>query len=529
MSEHTDVQVPLSAHGVAKGDPIGIRARTFWELALERAAATPDDVFAYDENGRTLTFGELPDRAERVAAGLHARGVRAGTVVSWQLPTWLETAILSLALSRLGAVQNPLIMMLRDKEVRFICEQAGTRLLIVPVAYRGFEHAAMATSIAADLGDIDVLVVDGELPDGDPASLPAPQDDPEVRWLFYTSGTTSDPKGAKHTDRGLLATSDAYCNAIRPEPSDRLAALAPIAHIGGIAHLLQALQAGCRLIFADIFDPQTTTKVLTELGVTHGGTGAPFARMLIAQQRATPDEPLFPKMKAFMMGGAPRLASLHREVKEGLGGVGTVSGYGLTECPYISWASLTDDDEHLALSDGHACPGVQIRIVTGDETLAEVGEPGELRVRAPQLMLGYVDPSLDAAAFDELGFFRSGDLATVDAQGYVTITGRIKDVIIRNMENISAREVEEHLARCEGVAEAAVIGREHPVTGEQVVAVVVASDPANPPSLESLTPQLLAQGLNKRKLPERVEVIDALPRNAMGKILKRNLRPGAVT
>jgi len=522
-----DADITLSALGTSTEPRLGIQANSLWDLAVQRARATPEDVFAVDEHDRRLTFEELLLKAERAAAGLHELGISRGSIVSWQLPTWLETAVLTLALSRIGAVQNPLIMMLRDKEVRFICGQLRSQVIIVPVEYRGFGHLDMARSLATDHGSVAVLVVDRDLPDGDPATLPPPAPEPEIRWAFYTSGTTSDPKGAQHTDQGLLTASDAYCNAIRPVPTDRLAALAPIAHIGGIVHLLQALQVGCSLIFADIFDPQTTTRALTSAGVTHGGTGAPFARMLIAQQKADPNRRLFSEMKAFMMGGAPRVASLHREVKEGLGGVGTVSGYGLTECPYISWASPTDDDDHLALSDGHASPGVQIRIVGADGRLASVGEPGELRVRAPQLMRGYVDPALDAAAFDELGFFCSGDVATIDVDGYVTITGRLKDVIIRNMENISAREVEEHLVRCEGVAEAAVVGRADPITGERVVAVVVPADPANPPSLESLTPQLLAQGLNKRKLPETVELINALPRNAMGKILKRNLRPGA--
>lgn len=516
--------LPVTAVGVAEGEIPGLRGANVWDLAVQRAKVTPEAVLAYDERGRVLTFGELPAAAERAAAALSQRGIGRGSVVSWQLATSLETVVLLTALSRLGAVQNPLIMMLREQETRFICAQAGTELLVVPPEFRGFAHGEMAERIAADLPRLEVLLIDGALPEADPSDLPPVSDEPEIRWLFYTSGTTSEPKGAKHTDEGLLAASDAFCNAIRPEPTDRIAGLAPIAHVGGVLLVISALQSGCSLILTDVFEPRATSRLLHELDVTLGGIGVPFANALMAQQRATPDQRLFPHMRAFLMGGAPRPATLHGEVKDTLGGVGTVSGYGLTECPFASWARPTDDERHLALSDGLPGPGTEIRIVGPDESLVAPGETGELRLRAPQLMKGYVDSNLDVAAFDEHGFFRTGDLATVDEEGYVTITGRIKDVIIRNMENISAREVEEHLARCAGVAEVAVVGRPDPVTGEHVCAVVVPRDPGAPPTLESLTADLLEFGLNKRKLPQVLEVVESLPRNAMGKILKRELR-----
>ncbi|GAB2982831.1 AMP-binding protein [Amycolatopsis acidiphila] len=499
-----------------------LRATGIWELVARRAALTPDAVLAYDERRRRLTFGELKSAAERAAAGLAERGVGRGTVVSWQLPSRFTTIVLTVALSRLGAVQNPLIMMLREPEVRFICEQAGSALLIVPSEFRGFSHHALATSVARELPGLDVLLVDGELPEGDPAALPPVAPEPEVRWLFYTSGTTSAPKGARHRDAGLIAASATYCAALRPRPEDRIAGLAPIAHVGGVLHVLSAVQAGCSLVITDVFTPQETGDLLSELGVTLGGNGVPFARMLIRRQLAEPGRRLFPQLRAFLVGGAPRTPQLHRQVRDVLGGIGIVSGYGLTECPYVAWGSLTDGDERHATTEGRAGPGTELRIVREDGTPADPGEPGELWVRAAQLCLGYVDPASNAEAFDESGFFRTGDLATVDAQGYLTITGRLKDVIIRNMENISAREVEDHLLGCAGVADAAVIGVPDPDTGERVCAVVVPDGP--PPELAGLCAQLLARGLNKRKLPERLEVVAELPRNAMNKVVKRELR-----
>jgi acyl-CoA synthetase (AMP-forming)/AMP-acid ligase II len=479
-----------------------------------------------DERRRRMTFGEFRDRAERVAAGLAARGVTAGAVVSWQLPSRIETMLLFAALSRLGAVQNPLIMMLREPEVDFICRQAAARVIAVPGEFRGYDHGAMAASIASRGHDLTLLDIEDGLPEADPATLaPAPRPQPgETRWLFYTSGTTSRAKGARHTDGGLISAALTFCDALEPEPSDRIASLAPIAHVGGILHVLSSLISGASMIIADVFEARAVAELLGEAGVTIGGSGVPFGRQFIELQRAQPDRRLFPGMKAFLVGGSPRAESLHYEIKDVLGGAGLVSGYGLTECPYIAWGTLRDTDHEHATTEGRPRAGTDVRIVLPDGGRAAAGEAGELRVRAPQLMLGYVDPALDADAFDEDGYLRTGDLGFLDARGHVTITGRLKDVIIRKMENISAREVEEYLISCPGVADAAVIGVPDPEAGERVCAVVVPSDPAAPPRLQDLCDHALDRGCNVRKLPERLGIVADLPRNAMGKVMKPRLR-----
>ncbi len=479
-----------------------------------------------DELRRRVTFGEFRDRALRVAAGLADHGVGPGAVVSWQLPSRIDTMVLFAALSRLGATQNPLIMMLREPEVEFICGQAGSRLLVVPERYRAYEHGKMADSIAAGRDRLTTMLVDGGLPVGDPAGLPAavPSGDTEVRWIFYTSGTTSKPKGAQHTDRGLLAAAMTYCRAMQPTPDDKIASLAPIAHVGGILHVLTSLITGASIIIADVFEPSAVAELLGECGVTIGGSGLPFGRAFLELQRTRPDRPLFPEMKAFLVGGSPRPESLHYQIRDELGGVGLVSGYGLTECPYIAWGTLHDTDHQHATTEGPPGPGADLRIVRADGSLANPGEAGELRVKAPQLMLGYVDEDLNRDAFDDEGYFRTGDLAFLDEDGYLTITGRLKDVIIRKMENISAREVEEHLITHPGVADAAVIGVPDEEAGERVCAVVVPADPAVPPSLAELCEHARGRGLNVRKLPERLEIVEELPRNAMGKVVKPRLR-----
>jgi len=206
-----------------------------------------------------------------------------------------------------------------------------------------------------------------------------------------------------------------------------------------------------------------------------------------------------------------------------LGGVGVCSGWGLTEAPVLTNLDVTDPDEKIAVSEGRAMPGVDLIAVADDESLCAPGVEGELRAKGPQVMLGYVDSSLDAEAFDANGYFRTGDLGVIDEDGYVTITGRLKDIIIRHGENISAKEVEDLLYTCAEIADVAVFGVPDEQTGERVVAAVVPTAGASP-TVESIGAFLRAAGLRNQALPERVDVIDALPRNPAGKVLKRELQ-----
>jgi acyl-CoA synthetase (AMP-forming)/AMP-acid ligase II len=501
----------------------GLAAESIARLLADRAAATPDARMVVDEHRRRCSFSEIRDAAERTAAGLLAHGVQPGDVVSWQLPNRIDTVVLALALARLGAVQNPLVMMLRERELGFICRQAGSRWLVAADQFRGTDHAAMAAKVARSLPGLEILPIGGDLPAGDPATLPElPEDGTEVRWIFYTSGTTSDPKGARHTDCGLVAASGTFCANLALEPGDVTATLLPLAHVGGIEHILSSLRTGSSMITSAIFDPETTPDLLSEEGVTLVGSGLPFIGAYLARQR-TQDAPLFPRARVTLCGGSPRPEALHYQVKRELGGVGVVSGYGMTECPYITWGRFDDSDDDHARSEGCPGPGGEVIVVRSDGSRADPGEPGELRVKGPQLMAGYVDSALDADAFDSGGYFRTGDLGYCDGRGYVTVTGRLKDIIIRKMENISARELEELLASHDAVADVAVIGLPDPDSGERACAVVVAADPAAPPDLASLCRHLRARGLSTRKLPEQLELIDSLPRNAMGKVVKREL------
>jgi non-ribosomal peptide synthetase component E (peptide arylation enzyme) len=211
-------------------------------------------------------------------------------------------------------------------------------------------------------------------------------------------------------------------------------------------------------------------------------------------------------------------------MKRELGGVGVVSSYGLTEAPILSCATPDDPDDKLAATEGRLTPGVVARVVDLDEKEVEPGEEGELRVQGPQLFRGYVDAQLDRGAFDEQGYFRTGDLARVDADGFVTITGRLKDVIIRKGETLSAGEVEDALFQHPGVRDVAVVGIADARSGERVCAVVVPVDPSSPLDFDEMAEFLHSQRLMVQKIPEQLEILDELPRNSMGKVLKQELR-----
>ena len=504
---------------------------TLVELIDHAARSWPQHPMLLSRQGDRCTYGEYRDRVEEMAAGLRALGVRAGSVVSWILPTWVDTVVLAGALSRLGAVQNPIIAIYRDREVGFCCRQAGTGLLITPAEFGGYDFAAMAERVAADVDGLDTLTVaPGSFPRGDAATLPrsnAPGDG-DVRWLAYTSGTTADPKGARHADSTVGAFPLAMSRRLDVRAGDRYSLTFPFPHICGIGLLFMALQTGCTHLLDETVDPVATVEFLSENDCTHAGTGTPFYLMYLAAQErrsAAGTGRLFPNLKVCPGGGAPIPPALHRRVVEELGGVGVCSGWGLTEAPVLTNGDINDPDERMANSEGRAMPGVDLITVAADGSRCAPGTEGELRAKGPQVMLGYVDAALDAEAFDRDGYFRTGDLGIIDAAGYVTITGRLKDIIIRNGENISAKEVEDLLFTWSDVADVAVFGIPDDRTGERVVAAIVPAGGARP-TVDGVADFLRGAGLRTQAIPESVELRESLPRNPAGKVLKRLLQSG---
>jgi cyclohexanecarboxylate-CoA ligase len=523
----TDFLESISARTAARG---WVGAASLWELVERRAQATPDAVLARDDHGAELTFGGYRGACLRAAAGLAAEhSVTPGTSVSWELPTWNESLVLVGALSRLGARQNPIIPIYRSREVGFIARQSQAALLVVPTVYRDFDFEGMAREVAAGRPGLEVLVIDRQLPDGDPSLLPAAEPAPArgvdapVRWLFYTSGTTADPKGAPHTDLTVMASALAMAECLEITAEDVSALVFPFTHIGGIGWLMAALFTGCTLLTTAAFDPVATPAFLGKEGVTLAGSGTPFHLAYLAAQRAAAGPPIFPHVRSYPGGGAPKPPQLHYDLKSEIGGVGIVSGYGLTEAPIVVMASEHDPDEKLATTEGRPTPGVDLVVVRPDGEPAGPGQEGEIRLKGPQVISGYLDPSLDADAFDADGYFRSGDLGVVDAEGYVTITGRLKDVIIRHGENISAKEVEDLLYTHPAISDVAVIGLPDPRTGERACAVVALAE-GSALDLDGVADFLRRAGLRAQAIPEQLEVVEVVPRNPAGKILKHDLR-----
>jgi len=495
-------------------------AETYWSLVESAAQRHPDRVVLVDDYGRTLTSSQLRDAALTTAAALAERGAARDTVVSWQLPTTLETMVVMVALTRLGAVQNPILPIWRESEVRFATTQLATDMIIVPGVWRGFDHEVLAEALARERAmtvvviDHDSSVGDGlRLPAGDPAGLPAPPtSDTEPRWVYYSSGTTAAPKGVRHCDRSVIAGSAGVVGMVGASSSDVNPIPFPVSHIGGAAMLAAGLLTGMRLVLFDAFDPATTPLAIAAHRPTLLGTATPFYVAFMAAQREHGDDPLFPDLRACVAGGAPITPELGRQVRETFSVAGVANAWGLTEFPVATSPVPDGDPDVLDHTVGRPVPGVSVRVVDG-----------ELRLKGPQCFLGYVDASLDEDAFDADGWFRSGDRGRIDSDGNVFVTGRIKDAIIRNAENIAALEIEEVLVTHPDVADVAVIGVPDVRTGERVCAVVVAS-PGVDLTLAALAEHCQATGLSKHKSPERLELVDELPRNLTGKVLKNQLR-----
>lgn len=496
--------------------------KTLWQLIEERASTTPDKCMARDESGRTMTYGRYREWCLQVAAGLYEMGIGIESKVSWIMPSRFESFVLTGALSRLGAIQNPILTIYRAREVSFIAQQSGCQFLIIPNVFRGFEYPAMATEAVAGLSTT-VIVADPNLPEASPTILPAYVPAlKELRWLFYSSGTTADPKGAKHNDYSLSAANNGMQWSMQVGPDDKAAVVFPITHVGGLVWLFNAMQTGVELLMVETFNSTETPKYLGDHGVTCAGAGTVFWLAYLNAQRQLPaGEKLMPTVRIFNGGGAPKPKTLHYEMLAELGAP-VIGGWGLTESPINTMVHVDDPDNKKAETDGRACPDVLLRTVI-DGRNCDAGEEGELRVKGPQMCMGYLDASLDADAFDEEGWFRTGDLGVIDAEGFVSITGRLKDIIIRKSENISAKEIEDLLYAHPAIADCAVIGLPDASSGERACAVVVLKADSSL-TLPEMVDYLRNKQLSMHKVPEQLEITNALPRNPSGKVLKKDLR-----
>jgi cyclohexanecarboxylate-CoA ligase len=513
----------MATHEVLTG------ARTMWELVERHAEASPGHAMLISADDETVTFGDFKDRAERVAAGLHGMGVVTGSVVSWQLPTQIDTIVLSLALSRLGAVQNPIIHLYREREIGFALRQTGATLFVVPTMWRDIDFPAMAERALVGAPYPPVILTVDNLPHGDPATLPpAPVGtaaaEAPIRWIYYTSGSTADPKGVQHTDQTLIAGGWGLARALQMSPDDVGSIAFPFAHIAGPDYLVTMLSIGFPAVLVEAFSAPDVLPIFRRHGATMVGGSTAFYVAYLGEQRKEPGTPILPTLRLMSGGGAAKPPEVHFEVRDEIGGRGVVHGYGMTEVPMISNGSPTDTDEQLANTDGKPVEGADVRIVALDGRVAGPDEEGEIRVRGPMVFHGYTDPELTTDAFDAEGYFRTGDLGKLRADGHLTLTGRLKDVIVRKGENISAKEIEDLLYTHPNVTEVAVIGLPDPTRGERVCAVVQLADRSAGLTLPEVVAFCREAGLMTQKIPEQLEIRTEWPRAGTGKIVKKSLR-----
>ncbi|MDQ1534574.1 MAG: cyclohexanecarboxylate-CoA ligase [Actinomycetota bacterium] len=504
-------------------------ARSVWELIDRRADASPDRVMLFDGD-RVTTFAQYREMVLAAAAGYRDLGVETDSNVSWQLPTWTESAVLVGALCRLGAVQNPMLPIYRYREVSFIAKQTHCSLLVTPSEWNRFDYAALAQQVAGEQPGMRTLVADHHNPTGDPSTLapPAPPtDDPAadpVRWIFYTSGTTAEPKGAQHTDRSVMAAAIGYAKKTHVVADDIALVAFPFTHVGGIIiGVFTPLLSGSAAVLMEAWTAAASTELIAQHRVTLGNGAPAIHAALLAEAKANPDA--YRTIRDFPSGGSSKPPALHYDLMEAVPtSVGMTAGYGLTEMPILSQTDIDAPDESKRDGEGTPNEGVVIKLVDRDLNEVAEGAEGELVAKGPSLMRGYVDSSLDAVAFTPDGFFRTGDLARFDPHGAVVITGRLKDIIIRKGENVSAKEVEDVLFGHPKIADVAVLGLADEDRGEMVCACVVPTDAADPPTLTEIFQFCKDGGLMTQKIPERLEILEVMPRNPSGKVPKHELR-----
>ena len=523
---------PARPVALRAGQAVSIpEAKTFWALLEERVAATPAAPMLIDEYDERITFADYHAAALRVAATLHARGIGPGSRVSFQLPTRIATVVLMGALARLGAVQNPIVPVYRETETAFCLDETQAEVLIVEGSGWRLDEGLLRERVGRDFvllraPEIGPARADAAASGPSPApKLPEPPTDPRaVRWIYYTSGPTSRPKGARQTDHAVAITAAGLVARHRIGPPDRFGMAFPFTHVGGLINLLATFLRGHCLVLLEAFDAEKATAHFAKHGVSVVGGGPIFYAAILAEQRRHPERKVLPAFRIFSGGGAPMNAGLHYEVLREMGGRGCLHGFGMTECGIICANDVDDADDRLAETEGRPIPGIELRIVRSDGGPAEAGGGGEVLLRGPAVCRGYVDPVATAEAFDGEGWFRTGDLGFVDARGYLTITGRRKDVIIRKGENISAVEVEDLLYAHPRVADVAVVGLPDALRGELVCAVVTAMPGLPPIGFDEMVAHFRSARVMAQKIPERLEVVDAIPRNATGKILKQVLK-----
>jgi cyclohexanecarboxylate-CoA ligase len=502
-----------------------------------RAAAesAPRRTMLVDRDTR-LDCATLSAQATGLANALMGR-MPTGSTVSFMLPNWHEAAVIYLAATLAGMVVNPILPSLRDHDLRFILEDVEAAMIFIPHSFGGHDYGAMLERVTAAMSPApEVVVLRGSetrqagphtpyrsLLGHEPGNAKLPVLDPDaVRMVLYTSGTTGRSKGVLHSHNSIHALICQIRDQWNVDPGDTFLVPSPIAHIGGSIYAFECpLLLGTTAVLMDRWDPSAAVALMKSECCTHMAGATTFLDQLLSAAESA--DARLPDLKVFICGGASASPSLIRRAAEYFDRAVVTRVYGCTEVP-VATVGAPRPDEALRSADTDGRAGIaEIKLAAHEA--APAGD-GEICVRGPQMLLGYRHPEDDADSFDAAGFFRTGDLGRWVDEQYLVVTGRAKDVIIRNGENISAKEVEDLLAGHPGIAEIAVVGLPDDRTGERACAVIVpAGEPGeSAPDVASLLALLQSKGVAKFKAPEQVVIWDALPKNDAGKILKHQIQ-----
>lgn len=515
--------------------------RVLWDFLVDGATEHPERVFLTDGNN-TLTYGSLREKAVRLAAGLAGLGVGRGDRVAVQMPNWAEFGVVTVALSRLGAVLVPIMPIFRGDEVGYILDHSGAEVLIGPVNFHKFDYLDMylelreaspslraivmtrpeSTVLPEGVLGFEELFVAGDLEDLDAGLGPTAGAD-DGALLVYTSGTTARPKGCFHSFNTMHAAATSVIQKLRITSDDVVFNPSPVAHSTGlVVGLILPLLAGGGTHFQPAWDPEEGLRRIRTYGCTITVTAATF--LATTMQAYDPARHDVSGMRLWGCAGAPIPGPLVQQARALFPDMNIIAIYGRSENFASTMTGPDDPPERAVTSDGRAAPGCQVRILDTDGQEVPIGTEGDVAFKGPSLMLGYYqDPQAMAETLTPDGFHLSGDLGFADEAGFVRITGRVKDIIIRGGLNISAREVEDLLAGHPDILDVAVVSMPDPRLGEKACAFIVPVDGADP-TVASLGEYLLARDVAIQKLPERVEIVDALPRTAPGKVRKNVLR-----
>ena len=494
----------------------------FGSICTEHAARV-----ALIDGDEHMRFEQVAECVDRVAQWFISLS-DPGDVIAWQLPNWWEAAIVHHAAIAAGCVSNPLNPAWRERELHQVIANTKPAVIVVPESWRGFESAEFAAQLQRESLVSAVVLVRGIAKPGifefaHFLKVPAPSSprrelsSDATAVLLYTSGTTSAPKGVLHTHRSLLCEMDSFPVIHSLTPDDRYLGGAPVGHIAGLVYgAMTPFALGTSTVFLERWVPSRAIAAIEEERATFQ-TGPPTFLQTLAAKSGGADVRSF---RLFSTGGAAIPTDAVRAAAARLG-CALKRAYGSTELPTLTATTLDDDERARTETDGRAIGGAEIRIASPEGDAMPAGEEGEIWGRAPEMFSGYLDPEIEAFTHD--GWFRTGDIGVLHAEGLLRVTGRLKDIVIRGGENISASELEELISTHPWVAEVAVLGIPDERLGERVCAAV-ALRPGSALTLDDLVSFLRGSNVATHKLPEQLEVFPSLPHTTSGKVSKAALR-----